>query len=94
MFGQLMNGIAQDFVRYVMHVQVVQQQRRAPAPPCQNVQTHSSDDGTPTALRPRHREPLAESARSTPRRRRAWPPPPAARRVAPAADGARPGSRS
>ena len=25
MFGQLMHGIAQDFVRYVMHVQVVQQ---------------------------------------------------------------------
>ncbi|HKA04401.1 MAG TPA: preprotein translocase subunit SecA [Acidimicrobiales bacterium] len=43
MFGQMMHGIAQDFVRYVMHVQVVQQEP-APAPVVQNVQTHSSDD--------------------------------------------------
>ncbi|HEX9258608.1 MAG TPA: SEC-C metal-binding domain-containing protein, partial [Acidimicrobiales bacterium] len=42
MFGQLMHGIAQDFVRYIMHVQVVQQQ---PAPaPVLNVQTHSAED--------------------------------------------------
>ena len=43
MFGQMMKGIAQDFVRYVMHVQVVQEpagrRRRS-----QNVQTFSSDD--------------------------------------------------
>ena len=37
MFGTMMKGIAQDFVRYVMHVQVVQQQQpaapaAAPAP--------------------------------------------------------------
>ena len=31
MFGQMMHGIAQDFVRYVMHVQVVQQEQ-TPAP--------------------------------------------------------------
>ena len=31
MFGSMMKGIAQDFVRYVMHVQVVQEQ--APTPP-------------------------------------------------------------
>jgi len=42
MFGQLMHGIAQDFVRYVMHVQIVQQQQ-TPAPVL-NVQTHSADD--------------------------------------------------
>jgi preprotein translocase subunit SecA len=46
MFGQLMHGIAQDFVRYIMHVQVVQ---NAPEPaPVQNVQTFSSDDDTTT----------------------------------------------
>ena len=43
MFGQMMHGIAQDFVRYVMHVQVVQQDQ-TPAPVVQNVQTHSSED--------------------------------------------------
>jgi preprotein translocase subunit SecA len=31
MFGAMMKGIAQDFVRYVMHVQVVQQPAAAPA---------------------------------------------------------------
>ena len=43
MFGQMMDGIAQDFVRYVMHVQVV---RRRPRPrrPVQNVQTFAADD--------------------------------------------------
>jgi preprotein translocase subunit SecA len=37
-----MKGIAQDFVKYVMHVQVVRQE--APAPVVQNVQQSSSDD--------------------------------------------------
>jgi preprotein translocase subunit SecA len=42
LFSQLMHGIAQDFVKYVMHVQVVRQE---PTPaPVLNVQTHSSDD--------------------------------------------------
>ncbi len=42
MFGQLMKGIAQDFVKYVMHVQVV---RNEPTPaPVQNLQQSSSDD--------------------------------------------------
>src|SRR4051812_26284964 len=45
MFGEMMHGIAQDFVRYVMHVQVVQQPTAAPEPVVQNVQTHSADDG-------------------------------------------------
>ncbi|MBV1893677.1 MAG: preprotein translocase subunit SecA [Ilumatobacteraceae bacterium] len=49
MFGLMMTGIAQDFVKYVMHVQVVQnqseQQQQAPATSVvQNVQTSSSDD--------------------------------------------------
>ncbi len=44
MFGQMMKGIAQDFVRYVMHVQVVRQE--APAPIVQNVQQTSSDDAS------------------------------------------------
>ena len=33
MFGQMMKGIAQDFVRYVMHVQVVQEQQAPGAGP-------------------------------------------------------------
>ncbi len=47
MFGAMMTGIAQDFVKYVMNVQVVQ--NRVPAvagevPAVQNMQTSSSDD--------------------------------------------------
>ena len=42
MFGQMMKGIAQDFVRYVMHVQVVAEDQ--PAVRVQNVQESSSDD--------------------------------------------------
>ena len=41
MFGQMMKSIAQDFVRYVMHVQVVAEE--APAPRVQNLQETSSD---------------------------------------------------
>jgi len=52
MFGTMMTGIAQDFVKYVMHVQVVKdgedgsaQPAVAPAPATvQNIQTSSSDD--------------------------------------------------
>ncbi len=47
MFGSMMTGIAQDFVKYVMHVQVVQNQQTASAaeaPAVQNLQTSSSDD--------------------------------------------------
>ena len=42
MFGQMMTGIAQDFVRYVMHVQVVNEEQ--PAVRVQNMQESSSDD--------------------------------------------------
>ncbi len=53
MFGAMMKGIAQDFVRYVMHVQVVRHEE--PAPLVQNVQQVSSDsvatDGFAAAAR-------------------------------------------
>ena len=41
MFGAMMKGIAQDFVRYVMHVQVVRNE--APAPTVQNLQQTKSE---------------------------------------------------
>ncbi len=49
MFGAMMTGIAQDFVKYVMHVQVLDNQAGTPVtnevePAVQNVQTTSSDD--------------------------------------------------
>jgi len=48
MFGGMMKGIAQDFVRYVMHVQVRNQEEQAApklgAPQVLNMQTSSSDD--------------------------------------------------
>ncbi len=48
MFGAMMTGIAQDFVKYVMHVQVVDNKASAgpapAAPAVQNLQTTSSDD--------------------------------------------------
>ena len=50
MFGQLMHGIAQDFVRYVMHVQVVQPAEQTAAPAVLDVATHSAEDDTTTAL--------------------------------------------
>ncbi len=53
MFGQMMKGIAQDFVRYVMRVQVVRND--IPAPTVQNVQQTSSEnaatDGIAAAAR-------------------------------------------
>jgi len=50
MFGSMMKGIAQDFVRYVMHVQVVRNDEPAPAPAVRNVQETSSDDGPASAF--------------------------------------------
>ncbi len=51
MFGQMMTGIAQDFVRYVMHVQVVAEE--LPAVQVQNLTETSADnvvdDGFATA---------------------------------------------
>ncbi|MGZ4762581.1 MAG: preprotein translocase subunit SecA, partial [Ilumatobacteraceae bacterium] len=45
MFGSLMKGIAQDFVKYVMHVQVIRND--VPAPSVQNLQQTSSDNVQP-----------------------------------------------
>ncbi|MEY2754188.1 MAG: preprotein translocase SecA subunit [Actinomycetota bacterium] len=59
MFGSLMKGIAQDFVKYVMHVQVVR--KDAPAPAVQNIQQTSSENA-PT-LRP---QPLPGQVPSAP----------------------------
>jgi preprotein translocase subunit SecA len=42
MFGQMMKGIAQDFVKYVMHVQVIRKDE--PQQVVQNVRQTSSDD--------------------------------------------------
>jgi preprotein translocase subunit SecA len=44
MFGGMMKGIAQDFVRYVMHVQVKQEEAPKLEPKVINLQTSSSDD--------------------------------------------------
>jgi preprotein translocase subunit SecA len=64
MFGQLMHGIAQDFVRYVMHVQVVQQPAEdavaVQQPGLLDVATHSSEDVTTTALQAAAQQALAE----------------------------------
>ncbi|MSV82465.1 MAG: preprotein translocase subunit SecA, partial [Actinobacteria bacterium] len=53
MFGQMMKGIAQDFVKYVMHVQVIRND--APQQTVQNVQQISSEnrptDGIAAAAR-------------------------------------------
>jgi preprotein translocase subunit SecA len=45
MFGSLMKGIAQDFVKYVMHVQVIRND--APTPAVQNMQQTSSENVQP-----------------------------------------------
>ena len=69
MFGSMMKGIAQDFVRYVMHVQVVQQQPAAtPAQPAPGAAvpteaTGPSEPGTGPATAV-STAPAASSARS------------------------------
>ena len=71
MFGQMMKGIAQDFVRYVMHVQVVQQPSRGRRRAVQNVQTYSADDvDDDGARRPRPQPALADGELAPRRRRR------------------------
>jgi len=61
MFGGMMTGIAQDFVKYVMHVQVVQNEQPAAATPAvQNVQTSSSDDVESTGFDQAARAAVAE----------------------------------
>jgi len=48
MFGAMMKGIAQDFVKYVMHVQVIRND--APQQTVQNVQQTSSDSAPSSGL--------------------------------------------
>ena len=48
MFGAMMKGIAQDFVKYVMHVQVVR--RDEPTQVVQNLRTTSSDNAPAAPL--------------------------------------------
>ena len=48
MFGQMMHGISVDFVRYVMHVQVVTEE--ATTPEVSNVQYSSAEDEQTTAM--------------------------------------------
>jgi preprotein translocase subunit SecA len=50
MFGAMMKGIAQDFVRYVMHVQVVRNDPQPAATAVQNVQESSADTEQPSAF--------------------------------------------
>jgi len=62
MFGALMKGIAQDFVKYVMRVQVIRNDQ--PAQRVQAVQTSSSEDAAPKRAAPAARAvlPGAEGA--------------------------------
>jgi preprotein translocase subunit SecA len=63
MFGAMMTNIAQDFVKYVMHVQVVQNGRpAAESAAVQNVQTTSSDDVQSTGFDSAARAAAAEGA--------------------------------
>jgi preprotein translocase subunit SecA len=59
MFGSLMKGIARDFVRYIMHVQVMRQPE--PAPMVQNLQQFSSDDNAESGFSVAARAEAADS---------------------------------
>jgi preprotein translocase subunit SecA len=64
MFGTLMKGIAQDFVKYVMHVQVVRND--APAMQVANVQELSAENFEPASLgEPAPVAPTAPAAQKT-----------------------------
>ncbi len=74
MFGTMMKGIAQDFVRYVMHVQVVQQQQpAAPAAAASAPTTAAPTTGQPAAAP----APAAAAAPTAPAPARTAPPRPA-----------------
>ncbi len=60
MFGALMKGIAQDFVKYVMHVQVVRKDE--PAATVQNVQQTSSESQSSDGIAAAARAAAASSA--------------------------------
>ncbi|MGH9273706.1 MAG: SEC-C metal-binding domain-containing protein, partial [Acidimicrobiales bacterium] len=69
MFGMMMKGIAQDLVKYVMHVQV-QVNEPAPAvaeePKVQNVQYSSPDEGSGGGMASAARSVAAESSGNAP----------------------------
>ena len=60
MFGAMMKGIAQDFVRYVMHVQVVRQRPAAGAGAAEPVPTAPPPRTPPRRPRRRPSEPAAD----------------------------------
>jgi preprotein translocase subunit SecA len=64
MFGQLMNGIAQDFVRYVMHVQVVRNDQQQSGPPAEGAAAAPAEvpAGSAPAAAPRPSSPLRAAA--------------------------------
>jgi preprotein translocase subunit SecA len=64
MFGTLMKGIAQDFVRYVMHVQVMQQPE--PAPMVQNLQQLSAESAPESGFTAAARVEAAEAGMPEP----------------------------
>jgi len=62
MFGSMMTGIARDFVRYVMHVQVAQPEQPTLTPKVLNLQETSSDDATTTGFDTARAAAAAESS--------------------------------
>jgi preprotein translocase subunit SecA len=61
MFGSMMTGIARDFVRYVMHVQVAQQEAPQLTPQVFNMQQSSSDDAASDGFASARAAAVAES---------------------------------
>ena len=62
MFGSMMTGIARDFVRYVMHVQVAQPEQPTLTPKVLNLQQTSSDDTTTSGFDTARAAAAAESS--------------------------------
>ncbi|MGA0064939.1 MAG: SEC-C metal-binding domain-containing protein, partial [Ilumatobacteraceae bacterium] len=64
MFGAMMRGVAQDFVRYVMHVQVVRNDEPTTAAPAAvaNVTTNRADEPVVNRLGPRNASGATSSA--------------------------------
>ena len=62
MFGSMMTGIARDFVRYVMHVQVAQPEQPTLTPKVLNLQQTSSEDATTSGFDTARAAAAAESS--------------------------------
>ena len=62
MFGSMMTGIARDFVRYVMHVQVAQPEQPTLTPKVLNLQQTSSEDATASGFDTARAAAAAESS--------------------------------